>query len=230
MVKNGGILMPTGKKPQNKKKFPIIPVLIIGCVGFILVVAGGFAFGASQESHDPFCASCHTMPETTFVQNSTAGQPVDLASYHTPQNTLCIDCHSGEGIQGRVQAELMGAVNAAKWFTGTAVQPAVLAYPIGDQNCLKCHQDVAQRGFSPKESITVPTGVNGGRGDRTGRQNHFHEFLARWQAASPQSETCTSCHSGHAADVAPQNGFMVAQNVQSTCNACHNVLRKGEGD
>ena len=223
--------MPTSSDiTQNKKKFPIIPALIVVCVGFILVAGGGFAFGASQESHDTFCASCHTMPETTFVQNTTAAQPVDLASYHTPQNTLCIDCHSGQGVGGRVQAELMGAVNAAKWFTGTAIQPAVLLYPIGDQNCLKCHQNVVVRGFSPREAITVPAGTNGGRGNDTGKQNHYHENLIRWQAASPTAGTCTSCHSGHTANASLQNGFMNAQDVQFTCTACHNVLRKEGGD
>ena len=132
--------------------------------------------GAGQESHDTFCTSCHTMPESTFYDRSTAAQPVDLASFHTTKNTACIDCHSGQGIFGRIQAELMGARNAFKWYTGTAVQPAVLTFPIGDGNCLKCHQQVTQQNFSPQEQITVPGGSNGGRGEQ-GRANHWHAYL-----------------------------------------------------
>jgi len=126
-----------------------------------------------------------------------------------------------------MQAELLGARNALKWYTGTAVQPAVLTYPIGDENCLKCHPEVTQRNFSPKEQITVPGERGGEREDD--RNNHWHEFLARWQVAAPNAATCVSCHSGHMTDGNPQNGFMNEQRVQEVCSACHQVLRK-EGD
>jgi predicted CXXCH cytochrome family protein len=220
--------MSQASNSQSKKKLAVVPVLIAAGIVLVLVTAGGFAFAATQESHDPFCASCHTQPETTFFQRSTAAQPTDLASFHTTKNTLCIDCHSGQGIFGRVQAELMGARNALKWYTGTAVQPAVLTFPIGDQNCLKCHQNVTSRGFSPQEQITVPGGRAGGR-EGEGRNNHWHEFLSRWQATFPNAGTCVGCHSGHAADTNSQNGFMNAQNVEAVCNACHQVLREGGG-
>jgi nitrate/TMAO reductase-like tetraheme cytochrome c subunit len=221
------------EKPQTKKKrFPVIPVIGIGAVVIVLLIAGGFVFAASQESQDPFCASCHTQPESTFLQRSTASTATDLASFHTAQKTACIDCHSGQGIFGRMSAELMGARNAFKWYTGTAVQPAVLTFPIGDGNCLKCHQQVTQQNFSPQENISVPGvaggGGFGGRGEE-GRANHWHAFLARWQAASPTAGTCVSCHSGHAAGGTAQTGFMNAQDVQNTCDACHQVLRREGG-
>lgn len=220
----------TQEQPSMKKKpFPVIPVIAVGVVVVILLTAGGFAFAASQESHDPFCASCHTMPESTFYANSTAAQAVDLASFHTAQNTACIDCHSGQGIFGRITAELIGARNAFKWYTGTAVQPAVLNFPIGDGNCLKCHSQVIQQNFSPQEQITVP-GANGGGGrGEQGRANHWHAFMAQWQAASPTAGTCVSCHSGHTTGGTAQTGFMNAQNVQDTCDACHRVLRREGG-
>lgn len=126
-----------------------------------------------------------------------------------------------------MQAELLGARNSLKWYTGTAVQPAPLTVPIDDQNCVKCHQDVVQRNFNPKEQITVP-GRRGG--EREGdRNNHWYELLARWQAATPNAGTCVSCHSGHMTDGNTQNGFMNDQRVQEVCNACHQVLRKEGG-
>ncbi len=210
--------------PPRKKKFRIIPVLIAAAIAVVLLAAGGFAFAATQESHDPFCASCHTQPESTFVERSTAASPVDLASYHTTQSSLCIDCHAGPGITGRMLAELMGARNAVMWFTGTAVQPAPLNFPISDQTCLKCHQDVTQRGFSPKTQMTVPSASGGG--EREGRNNHWHEFLTRRQAADPNAGTCVTCHSGHVTDVNAQNGFINDQNVQATCDACHRAIRR----
>lgn len=218
------------KQPSNlpRKKYLLsIPALAVLAALAVSLTVGGFTFAASQETHDSFCASCHTQPETTFYQRSTTNPPVDLASFHSTQNTLCIDCHSGQGIFGRVQAELMGARNAAKWYTGTAVQPAVLTYAIGDQNCLKCHQDVSERGFTPKEQITVP-GVRTRGEEDEGGQGHWHTFMARWQATTASAGTCVSCHSGHATGSTAQSGFMNAQNVLDTCDACHQVI--GERD
>ena len=216
-------LKPAGKKPSR-----VILVLIAAGVVVVALTAGGFTYAASQETHDPFCGSCHTQPESTFLQQATSAPAVNLASYHTTQNTLCISCHSGQGILGRVQAELLGARNAFKWYTGTAVQPAVQVFPIGDGNCLKCHQQVTQRGFTPQEQITVP-GVRAGRGGGEGGNNHWHEQLARWQTASAAAGTCVSCHSGHITGSSTQNGFMDGQNVQVVCDACHQILRRGEG-
>ncbi len=217
---------------MSKKLIILIAVLALAA----LFAAGGFTFAASQEQHDSFCASCHTQPESTFYGRTTSAPPADLASFHTGQKTRCIDCHSGQGTTGRISAEMMGARNALKWYTGTAIQPAVLTYAIGDQNCLKCHQAITQRGFTPQEQITVP-GLRSGEGEGEGRNNHWHQFMARWQAASPTAGTCVNCHWGHApsgqASAAQpptgtaQEGFMNAQAVQDTCNACHQVLRRG---
>lgn len=197
---------------------------MIGLVALGIVIAGGgFAFAASQETRDSFCASCHSQPESTFYQRSIGAQAVDLASFHTAKSTRCIDCHSRAGLTGRLQAELLGARNAALWYTHSAVQPAQLRLPIQDPNCLKCHQDVTQQGFVPKESVTIP-GAAGGRGEE-GRNNHWHQFMARWQAAAPTAGTCVSCHSGHLTSGTAQSGFQDAQTTTSVCDACHSVLR-----
>lgn len=218
------------QQPPQKKKFtfPIVPVLLV--IGLLVVLGsiGGFIFAASQESHDPFCGSCHTQPESTYLQQSTAPQPVNLASFHNSQSTLCIDCHSGEGIPGRITAEIMGARNAFLWYTGRAVQPAVLIYPIGDGNCLKCHQKVIQVGFTAMEQITLPALTSGNRGREEGRINHWHEFLSEWQAASPTAATCVSCHTGHVYTGTAQSGYMNDQTVQAVCTACHQAAGRGE--
>ena len=214
--------------PKSKRPVRFIPLLVTAAIAAVFLAAAGFAFGASQETHDPFCASCHTQPESTYFQRSTAAAATDMASFHTSQKTNCIDCHSGQGISGRIQAELLGAQNAVKWYTGTAVQPAPLTVPIADANCLKCHPTVTQRGYTPQQKITIP-GASSGEREGEGRANHWHQFMARWQAASVTAGTCTSCHTGHLTDGTAQTGFMNAQTVQSTCNACHQVLRREGG-
>ena len=84
---------------------------------------------------------------------------------------------------------------------------------------------MTQRGFTPKEQMTAPSAENGG-GEREGRNNHWHQFMSRWQAADPNAGTCVTCHSGHATDVNVQNGFINDQNVQATCDACHRAIRR----
>jgi predicted CXXCH cytochrome family protein len=195
------------KGPAPRRRFPLIPVLgglvLLGA----LLAAGGFAFAANQEQHDAFCASCHTQPESTFYQRSQAAQPVDLASAHKAKNVTCINCHSGAGVTGRMSAEVMGARNAVLWYTGQATQPAPLHYPISDANCLKCHQEVT--------------------GSRS-RDNHFHYFLARWQAVDPQAATCVSCHGGHTTDGSADIAYLNQANTEQVCQSCHNVLRTGD--
>lgn len=196
--------MPPTRKPSRKRNRSFV-YLLRGAAALLvvgLVMAGsGFGFAASREAHDPFCASCHTQPESTYFDRSTH-PPVDLASAHTKESTRCIDCHSGQGLTGRLQAELLGAHNALAYLTRTAIQPAPLTRPIADASCLKCHADI------------------------TGRQdfnNHFHNFLPRWQAVDPGAATCVSCHSGHTTDGRADLAYLNEGRTRAVCDACHRV-------
>jgi len=196
-------------KKQKRRKFILTPMMKVGLAGLglaIVLVVSGFTFAATKETHDSFCASCHTRPESTFYQRSVDPQPVDLASAHTPKNTRCIDCHSGVGVIGRMQAELLGAHNALAYYTHTAVQPAKLTRAIGDESCLKCHQNV-----------TAEASFN----------NHFHAFLPRWQAVDPNAATCVTCHTEHTTDGSAQLMYLNESTAGKVCNACHQVLREG---
>jgi nitrate/TMAO reductase-like tetraheme cytochrome c subunit len=96
---------------RKPKTFPIFPVLGAVLLAAMLLTASGFAFAYTQEEHDTFCSSCHTQPESTFYQRASGAQAIDLASFHKAKGTRCIDCHSGAGLTGRMQAELLGAHN-----------------------------------------------------------------------------------------------------------------------
>jgi len=198
--------MPKQKIQKKNKNSKLILVLAVAAgLGVIFAVAG-FGFAATMEQKDSFCASCHTQPETTFFERSTAAKPVDLASFHTIKQTRCIDCHSGAGVPGRVSAELLGAHNALLWYSGTAVQPAKLTSPIKDENCLKCHQQVPQtQDFN----------------------THFHYYLSRWQASDPNAATCVSCHSSHDMDVNTGQKYLNVTKVENVCQSCHNALGGG---
>lgn len=204
--------------PQKttSKKTPWIIIIPIIIAIFILIPAGGFAFAATQESHDSFCGSCHTEPESTYLDRSLANHAVDLASYHSTEDTRCIDCHSGKGVSGRIKAEFLGAQNAIKWYTGTAVQPAPLTKPIADSNCLKCHQEITQRNYVPENKTLRDLGE--------AQNGHWHLFLSRWQRQSKDAGSCVSCHNGHTTDGDGTLLYLNDQKLNSVCDSCHRVL------
>jgi predicted CXXCH cytochrome family protein len=199
------------KKPvAAKKKKTTIPLIVFILAGAALVLGiTGFSVGASLEEHDSFCASCHTLPETTFYGRATAKTPVDLASFHTTKAGKCIDCHSGDGVTGRISAEIGGAFNAMHYYTHTYAPPGKLFAPFNDSDCLKCHATVVNQ--------------------QAAQNNHFHVFLTRWQATDPNAGRCTNCHPAHTNDSPADNGFMNDQRTQQVCDACHQVLGRGGG-
>ncbi len=179
-----------------------------GIAVVILAVAGALSgFGAMQmENRDAFCASCHSDPESTYVSRSTAAAPADLASFHTPKQTRCIDCHSGSGPLGRPAALILGARDLLAWVTKTARQPAPLTHPISDATCLKCHANLYQsQDFN----------------------NHFHLFLTRWQAKDgSKAGTCVSCHQAHTPDGDTTIAYLHQQRTVQVCQACHASIRQ----
>lgn len=195
------------KVPIKKKRLTTLMILaIIAGAGVFLMIAG-FSVGAGLENSDGFCGSCHTQPESAYVQRAAGAAPVDLASFHTTKSTTCIACHSGDGLPGRVAAEMNGAHNLFQMVTHNYTQPSKLYAPFSDASCLKCHQDVVNQAAN--------------------QNNHFHVFLARWQAADPNAGTCATCHPSHTTGGTADNGYMAENTVQNTCDACHQVLAHG---
>lgn len=194
------------KKPVRRRRASTIrwPAILVPAAVVLLLTIVSFGFAANMEEQDSFCASCHTQPESTYYARSQAsGSPTDLATFHHTRQTKCIECHSGDGLTGRVGAMLMGAHNALFWFTGTAKQPAPLTNPIADVNCVKCHAAVLTRGDF---------------------NNHFHEFLPRWQSVDPNAAGCVTCHTGHATDGDPNLGYLNQAKTEVVCQSCHDRL------
>ncbi|NOY55144.1 MAG: hypothetical protein GXP34_04075 [Actinobacteria bacterium] len=171
----------------------------LAALGALLLVTGGLS-GAHLENRDTFCASCHSQPESVYVTRSLAANPIDLASFHTTKQVRCIDCHSGPGVMGRASALALGVRDATRYFTGRFTQPAPLTRAIADAQCTKCHGDVA----------------NG-----QDFQNHFHVFLAQWQARSPNAASCVRCHESHITDGEARIGFLNEARTTQVCQACH---------
>jgi predicted CXXCH cytochrome family protein len=180
---------------------------IIAIVAALFVLGLATMFTATRfENHDSFCASCHTEGEHTFFNRSLT-TPVDLASYHTTKSTRCIDCHTGPGVTGRFWGLMAGASDLVSYFSGHYPQPAVQDNPITDDHCMKCHANLLQnQDFN----------------------NHFHLYLAQWQALDPQNAgTCVSCHNGHNTNGDAKIMYLNEQDTTAVCQKCHTTVGGG---
>ncbi len=179
----------------------VVAVLVFSLAG------AGLTYAAHLENNDSFCASCHTQPETQFFQRSLAA-PVDLASFHTTKAVTCIGCHSGDGSIGRVSAMTGVALpDLVHYLNGHYRSPATTTVPIGDDHCLKCHADVP---------------------NRQDFNNHFHVFLATWQARSPSdAASCVDCHQSHVTGGIVDAGYLQQATTDAVCQRCHESLGAG---
>ncbi len=193
-------------RKSAKKSRKRLPAAAGAALGIVIALALSVAAGAQFENHDSFCASCHTEPESTYYQRSLNSSASDLASAHAAENVRCIDCHSGQGAGGRIQAMRLGAGDMLRYLSGSYPQPAPLTHAIGDENCLKCHAGVAQgQDFN----------------------NHYHIFLSRWQALDPNAATCVDCHKAHATNGEANIAFLNKAATVAVCDQCHRVAGEG---
>jgi hypothetical protein len=226
---------------QQRRRFFTL-LLMLGGIG--LIVAGvAFVGGTILEEQDSFCASCHTVPETTYFERTTAlladtSAPIsDLATqhYHLNDTFQCIQCHRGTAsLSDRIQTLALGARDTLIMVSGKAdptiekstVEQSVLV----NAACVGCHET----------TLLTFNGI----------QNHFHNFLPQTGELLAQGKqmvgvqggggfrtfnniplTCTSCHLAHksvSADADPRLKFMDVPMAQQACDTCHQ-MGGGEG-
>jgi hypothetical protein len=179
----------------------------------IVIAAGllagviGIAVGFQLEKRDGFCASCHTLPESTFVQQAAdrSGTAPDLAVSHAqkPTAVVCVDCHTGRALgQHLISFARLAMWDTLKFYTGFYDSPGRTTAPIPNANCLDCHRSTLQT---------------------AGFDNHFHNMLG---SAGAPALRCIDCHPGHTPADAGQ-AFIIRRVVYPQCNTCHRGLGKG---
>lgn len=211
--------------------------------GAVVLLALGTGLVVSHyEESDPFCASCHTVPEVTYFERAQGAKPsagpyVDLSSLHYGHDNgfRCIDCHRGdEGVFHRVTALSLGARDTAIWLAGQsdpAIEKTELVVPfLLTGACVKCHaESVLEVGFN----------------------NHFHNMLPdayqAWKRGgmltrpvdlpdapleltpSDTSVLCVDCHRAHIhVEGSERTAYMdLVNNVYPACVRCHEEVGHG---
>ena len=155
-----------GVQIGNRRRLPRWLTSSAWCC-WVLVVVGivGFAGGTALEEHDSFCSSCHTVPETTYLNRSDAALVSasavvsDLATYHFHQaltNTTsfqCIVCHRGDASLGnRIHSLALAMKDPSRWLAAGRIPPSertTIAEPaLVNAACVACHETtlLTQRG------------------------------------------------------------------------------------
>ena len=103
-------------------------VLFFSVGGFAAFLVAG---GRAVENHPAFCRSCHEME-----------RPYEgwISSGASKSHSNCMDCHSGKGVPGVVEAELRGFGQLLEHFVLSRDElkgPFVANLP--RRFCLKCH-------------------------------------------------------------------------------------------
>ena len=183
-------------------------------VVFGLALAAVLTLSRLEES-DPFCTSCHTLPEVTYHERAqralasaggTSFEDLSSAHYGREGGFRCIDCHRGnQGLLHRVTTLALAARDTAIWVSGrsdeTIEKTELVAPGLLTAACARCHE----------ESL-LEVGFN----------NHFHNKLPEayrlWRAGamlrrpsdlpdlpeaalivepSPTVVLCVDCHRAH---------------------------------
>jgi predicted CXXCH cytochrome family protein len=209
------------------------PFIVLGLVIGVILLLPAVGVGASiwLENQNSFCASCHTEPETKYYQQSLLANPATLAAFHSQKKILYIDCHSGAGPLGRAQGLQQGVDDLVIYLSGNYHKPGITSNPLGDDSCLKCHENIdvqrAPGSALPPVQRQPPVPGQGGfqQGGRNRRQTdgHYHQFLQRWQANDPRAGHCVNCHSSHS-DGTTDAKYIAQNQVQQVCNRCHTAL------
>lgn len=227
---------PPPKRRSWNRWLIAIGAIILGGVVFLTV---GFMAGTTVEEHDSFCAVCHTVPETTYFDRSTAAiadtssTVSDLATVHyrqaqaKNQSFSCIACHRGDSSLGeRAQTLMLGARDTLIFVTGkadpTIEKSTIFQTALVNTACISCHKSTL---------LTVK-----------GTQTHFHNFLPQTAVLVAQgnqlitsggrarrlrtintSLTCVSCHLAHkTVDTSnPQLMYVDKATAQQACDLCH---------
>jgi len=224
--------------PAPRRRWPLI---LIG-IGFGLIVLGsaGFVGASLVEENDSFCASCHTVPESTYfnrvttVYNTPSAPIPDLASAHyrqaqaKNQSFQCINCHRGDAsLSQRIETLALGAADILIYVSGksnpTIEKTEITKAYLPNSACIKCHTDtlLTMRGlqshfhnFLPQTAALVAQGKALVAGDTRGRFGRVRTVNVSLQ--------CTDCHLAHISkDTDPQLKYMNRDYVQKSCDTCH---------
>lgn len=190
----------------------------MGLIAAVAIGAGGWFGTDALERNNAFCNACHldgwlsgtplhTEHRDQFAVG-VAGRPDSLAAAHaaagSPERASdpgfrCIDCHGGVGLVGRARVKVLAAKDAFWWVTGHFEEPDGMHWPLGDEDCSKCHDSFETKAAEFEDPA-------------------FHDLAVH---NSRLGVDCVECHSVHEAGVDVERWYLDTAHVREQCARCH---------
>ena len=108
-------------------------VLIIILSAVVVLLALGVTGVRALEQQPSFCARCH---------EERINYETWLSSGAAKHHPTCIECHSGPGLTGVINAQMRGVVHVVKHVTGQYTEP--LRGTVPRAWCTQCHVEDAK--------------------------------------------------------------------------------------
>jgi predicted CXXCH cytochrome family protein len=186
----------------------------------VVLLAGGVYLTqriVREQQNDAFCLSCHTPPEKTYVDRSTAALAgnlaADLASFHYQSiqgqggALRCVDCHRGNaGLGHQVDVLTLSARNAVVWLAGrndVRIEKQYVTAPhLTNQACAGCHQKtLLLAGFNNHTHNMLPAAYelwrNGGSLIAPPNAKDKQAVIAAGLVKYDTYVVCSDCHAAH---------------------------------
>ncbi len=205
--------------PPVRSRGPLLALTIAAAAGIVLTPVAWTVSDRLEQDND-FCLGCHLAPgirlHAAIGSDFEREPPASLASLHASVGVeagedggfRCIDCHGGASWAGRARVKLLAAKDAFWYATGRFTEPAAMAWPLWDEDCLQCHEAF---GGAPSQPWETP---------------RFHEVAMHNENLGVD---CVECHRAHDSAVDPEAAFLRASWVQTQCARCHSEFVDEDG-
>ncbi len=187
------------------------------CLAAVLTAPLGWVVTDRLERDDDFCNACHLTPELPLHRDVRLDfdrtPAVSLAGIHGAARIdgeggrplRCIDCHGGTSFPGRARVKVLAGLDAFWYLTGHFEEPAGMAWPLWDEDCLACHASFDE---SEAEAWESP---------------RFHQLPVH---NAELGVDCVQCHLVHETGGQPEHYFLQADRVRVRCAQCHSEFEE----
>jgi hypothetical protein len=221
---------------------------IILLTAFLLVAFAGFSF--ARTDHKGYnnlkpaeCAECHTgsgvIPNHGafwMKEHRLAAQKATSTCADCHQQSFCLDCHVGGGIE----ADLKGSLSRRGEYmpkTHRSDYVSIHAVKAADnpQNCYRCHESSfcanCHSNIREKGNMNIRSHRRAGPSNQTYNWNSDHAAEARRNLQScetchPDADVCVACHRSGMTNPHPKNWKFISKRYKDesrgrTCRKCH---------
>ncbi len=150
-------------------------------IGFSIIFLVAFIFALDYASKPSFCRFCHEMKEAYNSWENSSHHGFD-----------CRLCHTKPGAIGSALAYFKGVKGVFLHFTGGFAKP--IKSRVGNENCLKCHQEVTLIKWVGKRKVEHHIHLKNEIQCTDCHSRVVHGATKFTDTEAPKEKDCKRCH------------------------------------